>query len=531
MLRSVVILLIAAGYVAVGRRARGTKNLVRDQLAALQDSEQRFARIFQESPVGIALSEPDTHRIVETNPAFCRMLGLEAPDIVGRTIVDLAHINDRALLREAVDGGPVTDRGVEVRYITRIGGVAWASVRLTQLSELHGRPGQLLALIEDITREKRVEAELRQAQRMEATGQLTGGIAHDFNNLLGVIIGNVEFLIDALHDNPEHAGLAQEILTSALSGADLTRRLLAFARRQPLQPRQLDLNAYLPNHIAIVRRLLGETIRVTANLAPNLWPIRVDPSQVGDALLNLAINARDAMPHGGRIAIETANTHLDADQQDVEVKSGNYVMLAVTDTGKGMQPEVQERAMEPFFTTKGPGEGSGLGLSMIFGFVKQSGGHMRIDSEPGSGTTVRLFFPQVQFVDPDSPSGDVTPLATGTETILLVDDNAEMRAVARRHLTSLGYQVKEAASGPAALAVLGDGGAFDLLFTDVVMPEGMTGYQLAAAAHHLRPSLKVLLTSGFAPQDPAAEAPPWLMIRKPYRKHDLAAMVRAALEA
>jgi CheY-like chemotaxis protein len=367
---------------------------------------------------------------------------------------------------------------------------------------------------------------------MEAIGQLTGGIAHDFNNLLGVIIGNVEFMIEAPRD-ADQANQAREILDSALSGADLTRRLLAFARRQPLQPRQIDLNAYLPNHIAILRRLLGESITVSTVLADDLWPTRADPSQVGDALLNLAINARDAMPHGGTLWVATGNVHLAEGGPVGDAKPGDYVVLGVTDSGIGMSPEVLERAIEPFFTTKGPAAGSGLGLSMIFGFAKQSGGYLKIDSQPGLGTTVRLYLPRapgVDRVDKDAPEN--APPVLGSGSILLVDDNPEMRDVARRHLVSLGYQVSEANSGPAALARLTQGAAYDLLLTDVIMPEGMNGYQLAAAARQLRPELKVLFTTGyFWPDrdDSATGASNGAMIRKPYRRQELAAAVRAVL--
>ena len=342
-----------------------------------------------------------------------------------------------------------------------------------------------------------MEAELRQAQKMEAIGQLTGGIAHDFNNLLGVIIGNVEFLIDKARDQ-EQASLAREILNSALSGADLTRRLLAFARRQTLQPRRIDLNAYLPNHIAILRRLLGELIAVTTTLADDLWPIRADPSQVGDALLNLdhQRTRRDA----------AWRNHLDRDSECASGRgrtgrrgcAGEYVVLSVTDSGIGMPPEVLERAVEPFFTTKGPGAGSGLGLSMIFGFATQSGGHLRIDSESGRGTTVRLYLPRRTGRNSTRTTKPWTRICReAASSILLVDDNTEMRTVARRHLVSLGYQVSEAGSGPAALEVLLAGDSFDLLLTDVVMPDGMTGYQLADAARRLQPGLKVVFTTGY----------------------------------
>jgi PAS domain S-box-containing protein len=509
-----------------GRQLAGTD-------AALRDSEQRFRRVFEASPLGILLVEDASKRIVEVNPAFCGMLGYEPDELIGEAIADITHIDDRDLQIDAGHGTARPGNLIETRYLTHSGAVTWARVRITPLSTSDRRKPLLLCLVEDITRQKQVEAELRQAQKMEAIGQLTGGIAHDFNNLLGVIIGNVEFLIDAVRNEPDHSELAKEILNSALSGADLTRRLLAFARRQTLQPRRIDLNTYLPNHIAILRRLLGETIQITTTLSDTLWPTRADPSQVGDALLNLAINARDAMPHGGRLTIETANAHLEAGEQDAEVTPGDYVVLSVTDSGTGMPPEVLERVLEPFFTTKGPGAGSGLGLSMIYGFARQSGGHLTIDSEPGRGTTVWLYLPRVQAAE--ETDGDAKePLPLGDEAILLVDDNAEMRTVTRRHLASLGYRVSEAASGPAALAILQNDSSFDLMFTDIIMPDGMTGYQLAAVAQDLYPELKVLFTTGFARPPAGSETivpRSGLMLRKPYRKQTLATSLRAALEA
>jgi CheY-like chemotaxis protein len=265
-------------------------------------------------------------------------------------------------------------------------------------------------------------------------------------------------------------------------------------------------------------------------LAPDLWPTRVDPSQVGDALLNLTINARDAMPLGGRIQISTANVHLESDLQDPIVTPGDYVVLTVTDTGTGMPPEVLERAAEPFFTTKAPGAGSGLGLAMIFGFARQSGGNMTIASQRGRGTTVRLYLPRAQGSETDAnEAAPGSPLPGGHETILLVDDSDEMRRIAGRHLNSLGYRVTQAVNGPTALAILRGGQAFDLLFTDIIMPDGMTGYQLAAAARQLEPELKVLFTTGYAGPE-TDRKPPGLTLRKPYRKGDLAASVRAALE-
>jgi PAS domain S-box-containing protein len=528
------IALVGVIFTLMRRDLRRTEHLAASRSGALEDSEQRFRRIFDESPIGKALADPDTLRIVQVNPAFSHMIGVAEEQIVGKTLLELAHIDDREVLHEAIRRGAGPNDDIEVRYVTQSRAIVWASVRLVQLSASDGRPAPLLALADNITREKRVEAELRQAQKMEAIGQLTGGIAHDFNNLLGVIIGNVEFLIDNMRD-AEQAAMAGEILNSALSGADLTRRLLAFARRQTLQPRRIDLNAYLPSHIAILQRLLGESIAITTTLSDELWPIRADPSQIGDTLLNLVINARDAMPHGGTIVIATANGHLNEGEQGNAVAAGDYVVLSVTDSGTGMSPEVLERAVEPFFTTKGPGVGSGLGLSMIFGFANQSGGHLRIESELGRGTVVSLYLPRAQGAGPyEADDVSNAGMPQGSESILLVDDNVEMRAVARRHLVSLGYRVSEAATASAALEILRDGGGIDLLFTDMVMPGGLTGNQLAAAARHLRPGLKVLFTTGFFRPEPVpepAQSPAETMIRKPYRRQDLAASVRAALEA
>ena len=530
------LVLVGVVFLLMRRDTRQSEQLIETQSGELQESQQRFRRIFDESPFGMVLSRSDDRRIVEANAAFCGMAGYKAEELVGQSGIEIAHRDDSHLLRDIDPEAPDSGQFIEKHYVARSGAAIWARVRRVPIGASGDRPTLVLALVEDITQQKRVEAELRQAQRMEAIGQLTGGIAHDFNNLLGVIIGNVEFLLDAVADNPEQTGLVNEILSSALGGADLTRRLLAFARRQTLQPQRIDLNGHLSHQIVMLRRLLGETIQVKTTLAAGLWPTRADPSQVADTLLNLAINARDAMPYGGSISIETANAHLDEQyaERNAEVTPGDYVMLSVADTGIGMPEEVAERAIEPFFTTKEPGAGSGLGLSMIYGFARQSGGHLKINSEVGRGTTVRLYLPRVP-AERSAPLGeaDDAPLPTGDEAILLVDDDTEMRAVARRHLVSLGYRVREAENGPAALAILRDGARFDLLFTDVVMPGGMTGYQLAAAAGYRRPGLKVLFTTGYArtgSRNDLAESEPVAMLRKPYRKHDLAAAIRMVLD-
>jgi signal transduction histidine kinase/CheY-like chemotaxis protein len=410
---------------------------------------------------------------------------------------------------------------------------SWAAVRRAR-SELVTYDHQMRSEIAD---RLRAEEMLRQSQKLEAMGQLTGGIAHDFNNLLGVIVGNVEFLLDAVQDKPEQVELAREILYSALNGAELTHSLLAFARKQPLEPQLIDLNALLPSNVAMLRRTLGHTIRVTATLAQHLWLTHADPSQVGNVLLNLALNARDAMPEGGGLTIGTTNFHQDALSlaDKTEISEGDYVVLTVTDTGTGMSPEVIARATEPFFTTKPPTFGSGLGLSMTYGFAKQSGGHIKIDSHLGIGTTISLYLPRAQDNTTSMMERPAAQLAGAgkNEVILLVDDNPTLRTVTQRHLVALGYNVIEAESGPAALAILESGETVSLLLTDVVMPEGMSGYDLAKAAQLLRPSLKVLFTTGYTAAwstNGDTKGNRQRTLHKPYQQHDLANEVRAILD-
>ncbi len=500
----------------------------------------------------------DAPQIIEREVALADATPGDTPrDTPGDATVFLMRVRPYRTLDRTTEGAVITF--VDISERKRLQKAAEESLRaLNQTLERRvvERTAELRAtndrLTQQIDERQRAEEMLRQSQKLETVGKLIGGIAHDFNNLLGVIIGNIELMQDSLKrpppgqdttgqhtfaGQPELAEQAGEILDSALSGAELTRRLLAFARQQPLQPRIIDLNALLPVTVTMLRRTLGETIHVTAKLAPDLWLTRADPSQIGDALLNLALNARDAMPHGGGLAIETANTHLNAPRaaDGTEITEGDYVMLAVGDTGTGMPPEVLERATEPFFTTKAPGAGSGLGLSMIYGFARQSGGHLAIESDMGVGTTVRLYLPQAQDEAAVTKAAReaVLPEPGGDEAILLVDDNAILRDATKRRLLALGYQVTTAGSGPAALAILGSGAAFDLLFTDVAMP-GMSGYDLAEAARQVQPPLKLLFTTGYArdrPLDADAAPEQQPILRKPYRQADLARAVRAVLDA
>ncbi|MDZ4869832.1 MAG: PAS domain S-box protein [Alphaproteobacteria bacterium] len=391
----------------------------------------------------------------------------------------------------------------------------------------------LTVYFRDITEQRDMESRLRQAQRLEAIGQLTGGIAHDFNNLLTVIIGNAEMMGLRLPDNDPLRPLAELTLAAAERGSDLTHRLLAFARKQALEPKAVDVNLLLGNMDALLKRTLGEQIELRWVGARRLCKAFIDASQLEGAVLNLCINARDAMPKGGHITIETANVALDEAyaNKHLEVVPGEYVMVAVSDTGTGMTPDVVAQAFEPFFTTKG--QGSGLGLSMVHGFVKQSGGHVKIYTELGHGTTVKLYLPRALDGAVAAPRAVDTPITGGHEKVLLVEDDDYVREFAAVQLKDLGYKVTVARDGNEALAIIKQTPDFDLLFTDVVMPGGMKGPELAAASRKINPALRVLYTSGYTENaivhhgrlDPGIH-----LLNKPYRRHDLALKLRQALD-
>jgi len=378
---------------------------------------------------------------------------------------------------------------------------------------------------------------LTQSQKMEAMGQLTGGVAHDFNNLLTVILGNAEHLAEKLVAHKELHHIAESIATAAERGSDLTRSLLAFARKQPLMPRDIDIGQKIVGMEQLLRRTLGEHIECEFRLDQNLWQSSVDPGQLASALLNLVLNARDAMPSGGTLTVEVQNTSLGESDVDVngQARPGDYVMVAVTDTGTGMTAEVASRAFEPFFTTKEVGKGTGLGLSMVYGFVQQSGGSMQIHSEPGHGAVVKLFFPRVAASQASAaPSAGQRATPAGSETILVVEDDDMVRAYVEGELKALGYRVIVTRNAPAALEVLRSLEKIDLLFSDVVMPGGMFGTELAKEAARLRPHLRILLTSGYT--EHPVEALDGLgrqvrILNKPFRRHDLASMLRSVLKA
>jgi signal transduction histidine kinase len=382
-----------------------------------------------------------------------------------------------------------------------------------------------------------MEAKLNQSSKMEAIGQLTGGIAHDFNNLLTVVLGNAEALTDELTTLPELREMAEITANAALRGAELTSRLLAFARKQALEPRVMDVSQLIQSMDRLLRRTLPENIAIEIVRSGGLWKTEVDPGQLEAALLNLALNARDAMTHGGSLTIEIANAALDDDYVASEpgLEAGQYVLIAVTDTGHGIPPEALQHIFQPFFTTKEVGKGTGLGLSMVYGFVKQSGGHIRVYSEVGEGTCIKLYFPR-SFAHEEGtelPRASRTALG-GTETVLVVEDDRLVRQYVISQLKTLGYRVLEAADAKSALDILHQIPNVDLLFTDVVMPGGMGGRELSEAARALRPDIKVLFTSGYTENsivhngklDPGIE-----LLSKPYRREQLAIKLRKLLAA
>jgi PAS domain S-box-containing protein len=394
-----------------------------------------------------------------------------------------------------------------------------------------------VGMIHDLTDRKRTEAQLMQAQKMEAVGQLSGGIAHDFNNLLTVIVGNAEHLAEQLVSRGDLKRLADDICSAGERGAELTQRLLAFSRKQLLRPVETECNKLVESMHKLLRRTLREDIEISMQSDPALRHAFADPVQLESAILNLALNAQDAMASGGRLTISAANASLDAGDHNAhpDVGPGEYVVIAVTDTGSGMPKRVLERAFEPFFTTKEVGKGSGLGLSMVYGFAKQSGGHVTIYSEPGLGTTVRIYLPAVLAKTRSAPMAvEKEVVQIGSEMVLVVEDDPFVRSYAVMSLESLGYKVISAVDGKEALQTLGAAPHVDLLFTDVVMPGGVNGWELAGLARKERPELRVLLTSGYALETLAANGhlrQGALILEKPYRKAELARLVREALAA
>jgi PAS domain S-box-containing protein len=474
---------------------------------------------------------------LRVSPSSLTILGYQPEEMAGQSATGFIFPDDlestRAEMRLARRGG--LSRNFECRYVHRDGhpvSIAWTGI--------WSEPDRQYFFIgRDITERMALESQLRQAQKMEAVGQLTGGVAHDFNNILTVIIGMTELLSDVLGGDQKLGPIVQAIDEAASRGAQLTQRMLAFARKQPLQARNIDLNEIIGRAAVMLRRTIGEDIAVKLALAEGLWPALADPAQIEDVILNLAVNARDAMPNGGQLVIETFNIYLDEQYaaHHVEVAAGDYVSVVVTDSGTGMPPEVVERVFEPFFTTKEVGRGTGLGLSMVYGFVKQSRGHVKIYSEIGHGTSIKLYLPRASATveEPaDTAGARLTANPGGDEMILVVEDSATVRQVTIGILRGLGYRVQEAEDGHAALAILKEPGEIDLLFTDLIMPNGIDGQELVRRARALRPGLKALFASGYSEQflkgrGPGEAGVP--LLNKPYRTRSLAEAVRGVLDA
>lgn len=467
-----------------------------------------------------------------------KLFGYRASEVCGRNVKMLMPSPDR----EAHDSYLARYLATGERRIIGYGRIVTGRRKDGMTFPMELAVGEALAngkriftgFIRDLTSRHKIEEELRQAQKMEAVGQLTGGIAHDFNNLLTVISGNLE-MIEAELENEKLAGLLREAQAATADGAKLTGQLLAFGRRQPLNPKLTNVGELVVNFSDLLQRTLGETVQLHAIITGDLHQALVDASQLQNALLNLALNARDAMPRGGRLTVEISRTRLDSDYAKMypDVPSGDYILVSVTDSGRGMTPEVKARAFEPFFTTKDPGSGTGLGLSMVYGFVKQSGGHIQLYSELGQGTSVRLFLPSVHAGSDEAEERQAKSeeIPRGNECILVVEDDPRVRRVTVARLQNAGYQVIEAETAAQALAALAAHPDVDLLFTDIVMPGGMSGDELAREVRAARPNIKILFTSGYAEPSIAgrelAQARSWL--KKPYTAKELAVRLRELL--
>jgi PAS domain S-box-containing protein len=526
-----------AYYFWVGRDVTGELAATR-RIAALNAANEAALRqirnIADNLPVLIAHVDRD-RRFLFVNRTGEQWFNRPASELVGRSIAEVMgeEFTQRSadVAADVLAGQPATiegrirypdgkEREVEIVYVPDIG--------------TDGKVNSYYSLVTDITERRATEAQLRQAQRMEAIGKLTGGVAHDFNNLLGVISGNLELVDESIGVDGEARRMIRTALRATERGATLTRSLLAYARQQPLLPSAVDLNGLVREMADLLRRTVPESIQIEVVADAGLWPCEADPGQLQNALLNLVVNARDAMPEGGRLTIESGNARLDDEYAaaHAELTPGQYVMLAVSDTGTGMLPEVVARAFDPFFTTKDVGKGTGLGLSMVYGFAKQSRGHVRIYSEVGHGTTVRLYLPRAREAKVTSTAA--AEIADGKgECILLVEDNLDFRRLTLALLHSFGYRVLDAADAASALKVLDEHPEIELLLTDVVLPGPINGERLAAAARRSRPRLKVLYMSGYTENailhhgrvDPGVQ-----LLQKPFRKRDLAAKVRAVLD-
>jgi two-component system cell cycle sensor histidine kinase/response regulator CckA len=507
----------------------------------LQESEEQYRLLFDSNPYPMAVFDQETFAFLAVNDASVRHYGYSREEYLTMTVKDIRLPEAVKALAPDLEGSSTArDQASPPPFVTKHrkkdGSVIEVEVAASPLV-FRGRPAWL-ALVSDVTEKRSLEAQLLQAQKMESIGRLAGGVAHDFNNLLGIITGYGGLLRQRVSKDPRLAKYVEDIVKAAERAAGLTHQLLAFSRKQVLQPRILDLNAVVGETEKMLRRLIGEDIQLVTVYDDHLGTVTADPGQVNQVLMNLAVNARDAMPRGGRLMIETGNADLDRTyaSHHAEVEPGRYVMLAVSDTGHGMSPEIQARVFEPFFTTKEAGKGTGLGLATVHGIVKQSGGHIWVYSEPGQGTTFKIYLPRA-----DAPHAQEEvappmegPSPRGAETILLVEDEASLRGLVRECLEAAGYTVLEARHGVEALEISDrHPGPVHLLVTDVVMPL-MSARELVEAARASRPEIRVLYMSGYTDDAVvltgvlAANIP---FLQKPFTDLMLARRVREVLDA
>ena len=508
--------------------------------AALSRSEQLFQQLIA-GVTDYAIFMLDTEGyVISWNPGAARIKGYSSEEVLGEHFSKFYTEEDRAAgkpersLQRALARGKHESEGWRVR---KDGSQFWANVLVDPIRDETGKLIGFAKVTRDMTEYRAMQEQLHQSQKMEAIGQLTGGVAHDFNNLLTVILGNLDAIErNVSSDNNRMRRAVDQALRGAQRAATLTQQLLAFARRQPLNPKPCDINELVADMSDLLRRTLGENITVQTMLAPSLWRVDVDPHQLESAILNLAVNSRDAMPQGGTLTIQTSNIHFDETVSDrfSDIDAGQYVQISVTDTGTGMPPEVLRRAFDPFFTTKPMGQGTGLGLSQVYGFVKQSNGHIKLYSESNRGTTVRIYLPRLNKAAVDEvPEFPVSvPTARSGETILVVEDDDDVRIYSTESLRELGFEVLEAPSAEAALEILKQHPEIDLLFTDVVLP-GANGRELLDRARRHRPSLKALLTTGYARDsivhDGRLDADIHLLA-KPFTRAQLASRIREVLD-
>ncbi len=507
------------------------------ELAVLRQSDERHRLLFDGNPLPMWVIDAETLRFVDVNGAMIETFGYSRDEFYEMRAMDVKVAEEVAedvpeMVREVHDAPSGTIRHVGVRKHRRKDGVILDLDITVHGLTIDGRR-RVLGIALDMTQARRVEDELRQAQKMEAVGRLAGGIAHDFNNILAVILANAEFALeDCGEEHAAAAGLA-EIRDAAMHAAGLTRQLLTFSRKQKRQPKRLALNRIVTGIEAMLTRIVGEDIAMAAMISPDLGTIEADAGEVEQVLMNLVVNARDAMPGGGRILIETANSFVDDKLgPQIGIPPGPYVVLSVSDAGCGMTEAVRLRIFEPFFTTKDVDKGTGLGLATVFGIVKECGGGISVYSEPGHGATFRIYWPRIDAAA--KPQVDIRlPPVLGSGIVLVVEDDAQVRRVLHRYLTSWGYTLLEAPSGPAAIELVrGHAGAIDLLLTDLVMPGGLDGRALSRHVLAARPQTKVVFMSGYtehAALKNAALGPDDHFVQKPFTARALSETLQRAL--